>query len=140
MNARLGWLLAALFAFAAWRAYDLAGVAFAASTIVFWLLLQFNRAVRVMKNAADSPVGHVASAVMFHAWLARGMTMLQIVTKTKSLGRKVEGSDDDWRWSDDGDASVTLHFERGRLVRWQLDRSAEENDAAAAAGAGDPAA
>ena len=125
MNARLGWLLAALFAFAAWRAYDVAGLAFAASAIVFWLLLQFNRAVRVMKNAADSPVGHVASAVMFHAGLARGMTMLQIVTKTKSLGRKVEGSDDDWRWSDDGGASVVLHFERGRLARWQIERSGE---------------
>jgi len=125
VSARLGWLLAALFAFAAWRAYGLAGLAFAASTTVFWLLLQFNRAVWVMKNAADSPVGHVASAVMFHAGLERGMTMLQIVTKTKSLGRKVEGSDDDWRWSDDGGASVFLHFERGRLVRWQIERSAE---------------
>ena len=135
VNARLGWLLAALFAFAAWRAYDLAGLAFAASAIVFWLLLQFNRAVRVMKNAADSPVGHVASAVMFHAGLAPGMTMLQIVTKTKSLGRKVEGGDDDWRWSDDGGASVVLHFERGRLVRWQIERAPEPNGAAA-----DPAA
>jgi len=125
VNARLGWLLAALFAFAAWRTYDLAGLAFAASAIVFWLLLHFNRAVRVMKNAAESPVGHVASAVMFHAGLVRGMTMLQIVTKTRSLGRKVEGSDDDWRWSDDGGASVVLHFERGRLVRWQIERGAD---------------
>ena len=145
MNSRLGWLLAAVFAFAAWRAYDLAGLAFAASAIVFWLLLQFNRAVRVMKNAADSPVGHIPSAVMFHAGLARGMTMLQIVTKTRSLGRKVEGSDDDWRWSDDGGASVTLHFERGRLVRWQIDRFGEETAAAPAvhadlAGPADPAA
>jgi len=129
VNARLGWLLAALFAFAAWRAYGLAGLAFAASAIVFWLLLQFNRAVRVMKNAADSPVGHVASAVMFHAGLARGMTMLQIVTKTKSLGRKVEGSADDWRWSDDGGATVVLHFERGRLARWQLERATEPDAA-----------
>jgi len=62
---------------------------------------------------------------MFHAGLARGMTMLQIVTTTKSLGRKVAGGDDDWRWSDDGGASVVLHFERGRLVRWQIERSAE---------------
>ena len=125
MSARLGWLLAAAFAFAAWRAYGLAGLAFAGSAVVFWLLLQFNRAVRVMKNAAASPVGHVPSAVMFHAGLARGMTMLQIVTKTKSLGRKVDGGDDDWRWSDDGGASVVLHFERGRLVRWQIERAAE---------------
>ena len=122
MNARLGWLLAALFAFAAWRAYDLAGLAFAASAIVFWLLLQFNRAIRVMKRAADSPLGHVASAVMFNAGLARGMTMLQIVTKTRSLGEKIAGSEDDWRWHDDGGAAVALHFERGRLVRWQLER------------------
>jgi hypothetical protein len=127
MNPRLGWLLAAVFAFAAWRAYELAGLAFAASAIVFWLLLQFNRAVRVMKNAAASPVGHVASAVMFHAALARGMTMLQIVTKTKSLGRKVEGGDDDWRWSDDGGASVVLHFEAGRLARWQIERAPERD-------------
>ena len=123
MNARLGWLLAAAFAFAAWRAYDLAGLAFAASAIVFWLLLQFNRAVRVMKNAANSPVGHVARAVMFHACLRRGMTMLKIVTKTRSLGLKIEGSDDDWRWSDDSGASVVLHFEHGRLVRWQIERT-----------------
>ncbi len=139
MNPRLGWLLAAVFAFAAWRAYDLAGLAFAASAIVFWLLLQFNRAVRVMKNAAGAPVGHVASAVMFHAGLARGMTMIQIVTKTKSLGRKVEGSDDDWRWSDDGGASVLLHFEGGRLARWQVDRPSGPEAPAAPAGA-DPAA
>jgi hypothetical protein len=138
VNARLGWLLAAVFAFAAWRAYDLAGLAFAASAIVFWLLLQFNRALRVMKNAAASPVGHVESAVMFHAWLARGMTMLQVVTKTKSLGRKIDGGEDDWRWSAEGGASVTLHFEGGRLARWQFDRTAGA-DAAAAGGADPPA-
>jgi hypothetical protein len=78
-----------------------------------------------MKNAADSPLGHVPSAVMFHAGLTHGMTMLQIVTKTKSLGRKIEGSDDGWRWGDDSGAGVVLHFERGRLVRWQLERAGE---------------
>ena len=135
MNPRLGWLLAAVFAFAAWRAYEVAGLAFAASAIVFWLLLQFNRAVRVMKNAAGAPVGHVASAVMFHAGLTRGMTMLKVVTKTKSLGRKIAGSDDDWRWSDDGGASVVLHFERGRLERWRIERTDEP-----VGGSADPAA
>ena len=135
MNPRLGWLLAALFAFAAWRAYDLAGLAFAASVTVFWLLLQFNRAVRVMKNAGASPVGHLANAVMFHAGLTAGMSMLQVVTKTKSLGRKIAGGDDDWRWSDDGGTAVVLHFESGRLVRWRIERPAEPAGSAA-----DPAA
>ena len=125
MNPWLGWLLAAVFAFAAWRMYDLAGLAFAASVIVFWLLLTFNRVVRVMKNASDTPVGHVASAVMFHAGLTQGMTMVQIVAKTKSLGHKVGSGDDDWRWSDDGGASVLLHFVRARLARWQLERAAD---------------
>jgi len=75
-----------------------------------------------MRNAGEAPVGSVPNAVMFHAGLARGMTMLQVLGKTKSLGRKVDGSDDDWRWSDEGGASVVLHFERGRLRAWQLER------------------
>ena len=128
MNARLGWLLAALFTFAAWRAYDWAGLAFAASAIVFWLLLQFNRAVRVMKNAGESPMGEVPSAVMFHAGLQKGDTMLKVVTKTKSLGRKVEGSDDDWTWADAGGRSVRLHFVRGRLQHWQIAPAAEAHE------------
>ena len=125
MNPRLGWLLAALFAFAAWRAYEWPGLAFAASAIVFWLLLTFNRAVRVMKNAGASPVGRIASAISFNLRLAPGMTMLKVVAQTRSLGQKVEGADDDWRWSDDEGDSVRLHFEKGRLVRWQLERAGD---------------
>ena len=64
--------------------------------------------------------GHDAPVTF--AGLAPGMTMLQIVTRTQSLGRKVDGGDDDWRWGDDGGASVVLHFERGRLARWQIER------------------
>ena len=123
MDPRIGWLLAALLALAAWRAYGIHGLAFAASAIVFWLLLTFNRVLRVMKNAGHAPVGSIENAVMFHAGLARGMTMLQIVTRTKSLGRKVDGSEDDWRWSDDAGASVVLHFERARLASWRLERA-----------------
>ena len=122
MNPILGWILAAVLAVASFEAYGWPGLALAASAIVFWLLLQFNRAVRVMKNAADSPLGEIESAVMFHAKLQAGLTMLQIVTRTRSLGRKVEGSDDDWVWHDAGGSSVRLHFERGRLKTWQIER------------------
>jgi len=125
VNPTLGWALAAVFAFFCWRAYGLSGLAFAASAIVFWLLLIFNRAVRVMKNAADAPVGHVPSAVMLHARLRRGMSMMQIVALTRSLGRKLGQNDDDWSWSDEGGAAVRLHFERGRLATWELDRADE---------------
>ena len=122
MSPFLGWTLAAVFALAAFEAYGWQGLAFAATVIVFWLLLQFNRAVRVMRNAAASPVGEVDSAVMFHAKLERGLTMLQIVTRTRSLGRKVEGGDDDWVWHDAGGSRVRLHFRRGKLERWQIER------------------
>ncbi len=125
MSPRLGWLLAAVFAFATWRGYGLPGLAFAATAIVFWLLLTFNRAVRVMKNAGASPVAQVPSAVMFYASLRNGMTMLQVVSTTKSLGRKLGEGGDDWTWSDDGGNVATLHFERGRLARWQLRRPDE---------------
>ena len=122
MNPILGWLLAAILAVASWQVYSWPGLAMAASAIIFWLLLQLNRTMRVMKSAADSPLGQVPSAVMFHAGLHPGLTMLQIVTRTKSLGRKIEGADDDWLWRDDGGNSVCLHFERGRLKRWQIER------------------
>jgi hypothetical protein len=122
VNPILGWLLAVILAVASWHVYSWPGLAMAASAIVFWLLLQFNRTLRVMKSAADSPLGQVPSAVMFHAGLHSGMTMLQIVTRTKSLGRKIEGADDDWLWRDEGGSSVSLHFERGRLKRWQIER------------------
>ncbi len=122
MNPWLGWALAAVFAVIAWETYAFRGLAFAASVIVFWLLLTFNRVVRVMKRAAEQPVGHVDSAVMFHAGLATGMTMLQVVTKTKTLGRKIDGADDAWRWSDEGGNHVDLHFEGARLARWKIER------------------
>ena len=122
MNPILGWALAAALAVASFEAYGWAGLALAVTAIVFWLLLQFNRAVRVMKNAADSPLGEIENAVMFHAKLERGLTMLQIVTRTRSLGKKLEGSDDDWVWHDPGGNRVSLHFEGGRLKSWQLAR------------------
>ncbi|HEX6705083.1 MAG TPA: hypothetical protein VF169_10010 [Albitalea sp.] len=125
MNPVLGWALAALFVAAAWQQYGWQGVLFAASAIVFWLLLQFNRAVRAMKNAADAPVGHVDSAVMFNAKLKPGMPMMQVVTLTKSLGRKVSDTPETWAWSD-ADSTVTLVFDKGRLQSWVLQRPSEE--------------
>ena len=47
------------------------GVIFAMTGIVFWLLLQMSRLMRVMKQAGAAPIGSVANAVMFHAKHAR---------------------------------------------------------------------
>ena len=89
MNPWLGWALAAAALVAGWQSYRWPGLALAFSVIVFWLLLQFNRSIRVMRDAAESPLGAVPSAVMLHSKLRVGLPMLQIVTMTKSLGRHV---------------------------------------------------
>ena len=125
MNSKLGWALAALaFAAGGW-VYGWQGLLMALTVTVFWLLLQFSRALRVMKNAADSPVGHVASAVMFQSRLKPGLNMMQVVGLTKSLGRKLGDSGDVWRWADDGGTEVEVMFDHGRCQRWQLRRTAE---------------
>ena len=125
MTSTLGWALAALAFAAGWWAYGWQGLLMAATVTVFWLLLQFSRALRVMKNAADSPVGRVASAVMFQSRLKLGLTMMQVVGMTKSLGRKLGDSGDVWRWADDGGNQVEVVFEDGRCQRWPRLRAAE---------------
>lgn len=124
MNPWIGWALAALFIAIAWQQYGWQGLLFAFSVVVFWLLLQLSRTLRVMRAAAQRPVGHVDSAVMLNASLKPGMTMLQVVALTRSLGRKLGEGEDDWVWADEGGSRVTLHFTNGKLVRFELDRPA----------------
>jgi hypothetical protein len=125
VNPVIGWTLAVIATALAWLQYGWPGVLLALSVIVFWLLLQFSRAVRAMKNAGSAPIGHVASAVMLNTRLKPGMTLLEIITLTKSLGRRVgepEGESERWRWEDDGGVGVTLALRDGRLVEWALVR------------------
>jgi hypothetical protein len=129
MNSKLGWLLVALaFAAGGWY-HGWQGLLMAFTVTVFWLLLQFGRALGVMKNATEKPVGHVASAVMFQTKLLRHMTMLQVVGLTKSLGLKAVGAEggdsgnDTWRWEDSSGDNVVLTFSAGKLTTWVLQRA-----------------
>ncbi|HEY0855911.1 MAG TPA: hypothetical protein VGE16_02575 [Albitalea sp.] len=122
MNPVVGWTLALAAAALAWLSYGWQGLVFAVTVIVFWLLLQFNRALRVMKNAADAPLGHVDSAVMLNAKLRRGLTLLQVLTLTKALGRKVSDAPESWSWADDSGAAVTVVLRAGKLDSWTLTR------------------
>ena len=140
MHPVVGWLLVGAIGAGSWLAYGWRGLAIGVSVIVFWMLMQFNRTVRVMQDAAQRPVGHVPSAVMFHAGLRPGLTMLKVVKDTGTLGIKVEGPGDDWLWRDDGDVAVRLHFERGALASWRIERPPSEGPAAEGPGAARPAA
>jgi len=122
MNPVFGWVLAALFVALAWHSYGWPGVLLALSAVVFWLLLQFSRAMRAMRLAGQAPVGVVDSAVMLNAKLQAGMTMLQVIGLTRSLGRRLDDGDDHWAWSDEGGSTVRLQFRGGKLASFELQR------------------
>ena len=122
MNPLMGWALAAAALVAGWFSYGWQGVIMAVSVVVFWLLLQFSRALRVMGKAGEQPLGRIGSAVMLQSRLAKGLTMMKVVGMTRSLGLKVDGQPECWRWQDDGGLLLTLHFDGGMLSHWQLER------------------
>lgn len=125
MNAAVGWLLAVLAIAAGYVGYGWPGVVLAITVLVFWLLLQFSRALRVMRNAAGQPVGSVANAVMLNARLQAGMRLPQVIALTHSLGRRgAEGAagSESFVWQDEGGDAVQVLLERGQVTRWQLQR------------------
>jgi hypothetical protein len=123
MNAALGWLLAAAAVAAGYMAYGARGVALASSVVVFWLLLQFSRALRALRTAAGRPVGSVASALMFNAKLHKGMRLPQVLALTQSLGRQVGESPEAWVWQDEGGDEVRVELHDGRVSGWALRRA-----------------
>ena len=122
MSAKLGWALAVLALAAGYLGYDWRGLVLALTVIAFWLLLQFSRALRVMRLAARAPVGHVPSAVMLHARLHAGMQMMNVVKLTRSLGRKLRDEPDTFAWHDESGAEVEVEFADGRCRSWRLTR------------------
>ena len=124
MNPILGWAMALIALAAGWRGYGWPGIALALSVIVFWLLVQFNRSVKVMRNAAGAPIGHIDSAVMLNAKLSAGLPMLRVVTLTRSLGRRMADQPETWAWADASGSEVTVVFDKGRCKRWALTRPA----------------
>ena len=118
-------LLAGGAVIAGWWAWGWQGLLLAGSVIVFWLLLQFSRALRVLRHASQQPVGHVDSVVMLQSRLEHGINMQELIAVTGSLGTRV-GELDDWQWSDPGGNAVVVHLRRGKVVRWSLVRPDEE--------------
>jgi len=133
MSPLFGWALALLALAAGWQAYRWQGLLLAFSVIVFWLLLQFSRSVRVMRMTTGAPVGHVPSAVMLNASLAKGWPMLKVLPLTRSLGRRVSPADQTdpevWAWADEGGAQVAVTFVKGRVTQWVLTRPEVADDA-----------
>jgi hypothetical protein len=122
MNPMIGWGLAAAALIGGFFAWGWPGAVLGFTLVVFWLLLQFSRSLRVLKNAAGAPVGHVDSAVMLHSKLKAGMTLMQVLVLTRSLGTRLAKTPERWGWADPGGARVSLEFDSGKLQSWQLTR------------------
>ena len=133
MNPWIGWGLAVLGIAAGYIGWGWQGVVLGVTVIVFWLLLQFSRSLRVLQRAGRAPVGHVNNAVMLHSKLKPGMLLMQVLPITKSLGRKLAESPETWGWADAGGDEVQLVFVGGKLQSWTLRRAADVPAAADAA-------
>jgi uncharacterized protein (DUF58 family) len=122
INPIVGWSLAVLGIAAGYIGWGWPGVVLGITVLVFWLLLQFSRSLRVLKLAAGNPVGHVDSAVMLHSKLKTGMTLSQVLPLTRSLGTRLSDAPERWGWADPGGARVSLEFDGGKLQSWTLTR------------------
>ena len=127
-----GWALALTALVVGGLQWGWQGVVLAITVIVFWLLLQFSRALRVMRQATGAPVGHVDSAVMLHTKLRTGMRLIDIIPLTRSLGQaeQLQGLQDAqaleiFTWTDAAGVAVRVELRAGRLQRWELQRPTE---------------
>lgn len=132
MSATWGWALAVVATALGYAVYGWRGVVLVASVMVFWLLLQFSRAMRVMRLAGQAPVGRVPSAVMLQARLRRGMRLMDIIMLTRSLGEKRADEPETWRWTDESGAAVEVELAGGRCTTWRLTRPDEPSATPAA--------
>jgi hypothetical protein len=115
-----------LVAVLAYRAYGWPGLALAGGGLVMWALMHMTRMLLILRRTANRPVGTVASAVMLHARLHRGMTLLQVLGLTRALGQRIgaaEGQPEVYQWCDGADAVVRCTFGNGRLTHWELLRA-----------------
>ena len=110
-SALVGWALAVAAIAIGYTLYGWPGVFLAFTMIVFWLLLQFSRALRVMRAAATRPVGLVDSAL------------------GKRLPHPSPGAYESWEWHDSGGDGLVVDFARGRCVGTSLVRAPQDETA-----------
>ncbi len=123
VSAVLGWALALAALVAGYVGYGWPGVLLALSVVVFWMLLQFSRAVRAMRDAAGRPVGRVDNAVMLHAKMRTGLRLVDIMKLTRSLGQVLSQQPEVFLWTDDAGDSVRVELAAGRVSAWALQRA-----------------
>ena len=121
MNPWIGGGLALLALLAGGALLGWQGAIFATTGIVFWLLLQMSRLMRVMKLAGAAPLGSVGNAVMLASKLHAGMKLVDLIGLAGSLG--VKQAAETFVWRDAGGDVVEVKLVKGKLVEWRLLRA-----------------
>ena len=103
------------------------GAIFATTGIVFWLLLQMSRLMRVMKVAGAAPMGSVGNAVMLNSKLHVGMKLVDLIKLAGSLG--IKQAPETYRWRDASGDAVEVVLRKGKLAEWRLLRAAPDGQA-----------
>jgi hypothetical protein len=127
VNASLSWALATTAGVAGYLGYGWPGVVLALTVVVFWMLLQFSRALRAMRKAAAQPIGRIDNAVMLHAKLRTGLRLIDVMKLAGSLGRPDAGNDakggEVFFWTDEAGDSVRVELRAGLVSAWLLLRA-----------------
>jgi hypothetical protein len=131
VNPVIGWALAVVAVAVGYAGYGWRGVVLAITVVAFWLLLQFSRALRAMRQASGRPVGTIGSAVMLNSRLRKGMRLIEILPITGSLGAKLKDEPETFGWHDGGGDRVEIELVGGRLSTWRLVRAGSGEGAAA---------
>ncbi|MDG0856207.1 hypothetical protein [Roseateles puraquae] len=121
MNPWIGIGLALLALFLGGALLGVYGVIFAVTGIVFWLLLQMSRLMRLMRVAGAAPMGSVVNAVMLSSKLHAGMKLVDLIKLTGSLG--VKAGEETFVWRDAGGDAVEVVLRKGKLAEWRLVRA-----------------
>ncbi|KQY90506.1 hypothetical protein [Pelomonas sp. Root1444] len=103
------------------------GAIFATTGIIFWLLLQMSRLMRVMKVAGSAPLGSVANAVMLNSKLHAGMTLVDLIKLAGSLG--IKQAPETYQWRDATGDAVEVVLKKGKLAEWRLLRATPDGQA-----------
>jgi len=123
MNHRIGWVLALVaLVFGSWR-YGWQGALLALTLIVFWLLLDFSRSMRVLRAASRRPVGQTASARQLHTRLKAGLTTVELVKLAGAVGEVVDPAVPVLRWRDDYGDAIEVRCPGGRAQTWLLSQA-----------------
>ena len=100
------------------------GVVLVMTALIFWLLLEFSKLMRLMGMASKGPMGRVQSAEALNASLRAGLKLVDVLPLTGSLGQKVADTPPTYAWSDAGGARVEVVLMDGKVASWTLTRTA----------------